>query len=229
MPYTYLGLVNDILNKMNEVPLTDNTFSSATGFYSDAKNSVNSALSTINTVAWQWPFNHVIKTLTLTTDQVRYPYEANTKTINWNTFRVKGDDSLQVSTKGLWPMDYEDYLMESSDMEYRPTRYHGVPEVVVRCPDLTFAIIPPPNKDYDLVYEYYSIPSQLVNADDVPTVPEFFKWVINDGSFAQAFRFRGDLEMASDYQQRFEKGIEHMRSIFINRTDYITSTMTRRK
>lgn len=229
MSYNFLGLVNDINNKMNEVPLTENNFNNAAGFYSDAKNAVNSALNDINRVAWQWPFNHVTKNLTLVVDQVRYDWEDNTKTINWNTFRIQGDNSLNVRTTGLIPMDYEDYLMEYSDMEYNPSNHHKVPENVFRCPDLTFGVIPPPDKAYTLTYEYYSIPDELENYDDVPTVPKFFRGVIRDGSYAQAFRFRGDIEMATSYEQKFLKGIEEMRTIFINRTDYINSTMFRRK
>ena len=229
MAYNYIGLTNDILNKMNEVPLNSGNFAGATGFYSDAKNSVNSAISAINRVAWQWPFNHKTKILPLVIDQVRYPLEPDTKNINWNSFRIKGDTSQQVVTRTLWSMDYEDYMAQASDMEYRPDIYHAIPEVVFRCPDLSFGVVPPPDKTYDLIYEYYSLPSPLVNPEDVPTIPEFFRWVVNDGSFAQAFRFRGDLEMAADYQQRFQDGIEEMRTIFINRTDYITSTMNWRR
>lgn len=228
MAYDFLGLVNDVNHKMNEVPLTDTNFDDAAGFYSDAKDSVNYAIFTINTQAWEWPHNHVTKTLVLTPDQVRYDFEANTKTINWHTFRIAGSDALNIETKLLWTMDYEDYLAESSDMEYRPTKHHGVPECVFRTPEPKFGIIPPPDRAYTLVYEYYQSPLPLTEWDDVPTIPQFGRYVINDGSYAQAFRFRGDLEMAADYQVRFERGIEQMRSIFINRTDYITSTTRRR-
>lgn len=226
--YNFLGLVNDINSKMNEVPLTELNLSSASGFYSDAKNAVNYALDTINRVNWEWPFNHITKELPLVVDQVRYSFEANTKSINWYSFRIKGDDTLQVKTTSLWPMDYEDYLSESSDMEYRPSIYHAVPEVVFRTPELKFGIIPPPNKEYVMVYEYYSLPFPLINWDDVPTVPEFFRHVINDGSIAQAFRFRGDVELASDYEQRFQDGIERMRSIYVNRNEYVSNTMRRK-
>lgn len=228
MAYDYLGLVNDVNQKMNEVPLTSSNFANAAGFYSDAKNAVNSAIDQINRVAWQWPFNHVTKTLTLTVDQVRYDWEEDTKTINWNTFRIAGSSSFGNTTRGLIPIDYEDYLMEYSDMEYQPTHHHAVPENVFRCPDLQFGIVPPPDRAYTLIYEYYSIPEALEAYDDVPTIPRFFRWVINNGSLAEAFRFRGDVQTATMYDEKFKKGIEEMRTIFINRTDYITSTMHRR-
>ena len=46
--YNFLGLTNDVLNKMNEVPLNEGNFADAAGFYSDAKNSVNYAIDKIN-------------------------------------------------------------------------------------------------------------------------------------------------------------------------------------
>ena len=228
MAYDFLGLVNDVNAKMNEVPLSDANFADAAGFYSDAKNSVNYAVDSINRVAWEWPWNHVTKELPLVVDQVRYDYEADCKTINWNTFRIKGSTVDNVQTSSLWPKDYEDYVAEASDMEYRPTLHHAIPEVVVRTPELKFCIIPPPDRLYTVVYEYYSLPLPLELWDDAPSIPRFFRHVINDGSFAQAFRFRGDIEMAADYEQRFQKGIENMRTIYVNRTEYISST-TRRK
>jgi hypothetical protein len=128
----------------------------------------------------------------------------------------------------LWPKDYEDYLAENGDMEYRPTIHHALPEVVSRTPELKFCIVPPPDRAYTLVYEYHALPTPLVLWDDAPAVPEFFRNVIQDGAFAQAFRFRGDKEMADDYEMRFKEGIDDMRTIYVNRTEYVNST-TRRK
>jgi hypothetical protein len=213
---------------MNEVPLSEGNFADAAGFYSDAKNSVNYALDTINRVNWEWPWNHVNKELVLTVDQVRYDYEDDCKSINWHSFRIKGSVSGNIQTTPLWPKDYEDYVVENSDMEYRPSLHHAIPEVVVRTPELKFCIVPPPDRVYTLVYEYSALPLPLELWDDVPIVPRFFEHVINDGSIAQAFRFRGDKEMSDDYEQRFQTGIENMRTVYVNRTEYVTST-TRRK
>jgi hypothetical protein len=228
MAYTYLSLVNDVNNKMNEVPLSEGNFADAAGFYSDAKNAVNYAVDKINRVNWEWPWNHITKELTLVVDQARYEFEVDCKTINWNSFRIKGSVSGNVQTSALWPKDYEDYVVENSDMEYRPTLHHAVPEVIVRTPELKFVVVPPPDRVYTLVYEYSALPVPLELWDDAPSVPQFFRNVINDGSFAQAFKFRGDGEMAADYDQKFQEGIENMRTIYTNRTEYVTAT-TRRK
>ena len=48
MAYDYLGLVNDVNRRLNEVELTSANFASTTGYYSFAKDSVNSAIRHIN-------------------------------------------------------------------------------------------------------------------------------------------------------------------------------------
>lgn len=225
MSYDFLTLVNMVNEKLNEVPLTSSTFAEASGVYSDNKNAVNVAIRNINTISFEWPFNHVVKELVLTPNTVRYNYEVDCKSIAFNTFRVKGDDTLMNNTQSLAVMDYEQYLRDCSDMEYRPTRYAALPKAVVRTPTLQFGVVPPPNKAYTLVYEYYKLPLDLVLYSDVPTIPEVFKNVIFDGAMQYAYMFRGDVENAALSKSMFDEGRESMRTIFINRTEYARDYM----
>ena len=57
LAYNYLGLVNDICHSLNEVPLTEGNFASAANFYSEAKRSVNKAITKISQQEWEWFFN----------------------------------------------------------------------------------------------------------------------------------------------------------------------------
>ena len=79
MAYNYIGLVNTVNKRLNEVELTEDNFSTATGFYSFAKEAVNSAVRHINQEEFEWPFNHVEATETLLPGEVRYsmPYDAS--------------------------------------------------------------------------------------------------------------------------------------------------------
>jgi hypothetical protein len=220
LAYNYLQLVNDINARVNEVPLTSSNFASATGFYSDAKQAVNLALKDINLQEFEWPFNHVTKTLVLTVDQVRYPYEADCKSVAYDTFRIEADTSLNNRTVSLFPLDYEDYLQKYSDMEFKPTQYHGVPKNVFRTRELQFGVIPAPDKAYTLEYEYYSLPEELEDWDDVPTIPSTFKHVLHNGSMYYAYTFRGDGELALASLEIFNRQLKSMRKVFINRTEY---------
>ena len=101
MAYDYLGLVNDVNNRLNEVELTSTNFTTATGYFSFAKDAVNAALRHINQEEYKWPWNHVEETETLRAGTVRYSYPDDSKTIDMDSFRIKRDDSLNVGSSKL--------------------------------------------------------------------------------------------------------------------------------
>ena len=74
MAYNFLGLVNDVNKRLNEVELTEVTFSTATGYSSFVKDSINASLRHLNQEEFEWPFNHVEEEETLTAGTVRYSY-----------------------------------------------------------------------------------------------------------------------------------------------------------
>jgi hypothetical protein len=224
MAYDFLGLVNDVNKKLNEVNLTSVNFADAGGFYSDVKNAVNNSIRQINTQEFNWPFNHVTKNLVLTPEVVRYNYEADAKSVSFNTFRIRGDNTLGNNTTGLFPIDYEEYLAKFSDMEYRPSNYKSIPRNVFRTPEMKFGIFPPPDKAYTLDYEYYMLPVELDLWDDAPTIPEMFRYVIFSGAMIEGYLFRGDKEASAMAAKNFVDGIDDMRKILINRLEYARST-----
>ena len=110
MAYDYLGLVNDVNRRLNEVELTSSNFAAATGEYSMIKDAVNSAIRYLNQHEYEWPFNHVETEETLTAGTVRYAYPADAKTLDMDSFRIKRDDTLGNDTKRLNIITYEEYL-----------------------------------------------------------------------------------------------------------------------
>lgn len=225
MSYNYLGLVNDVNKRLNEVPLTSSNFAGATGFYADAKNYVNSAVHRINREHFEWPFNHTSYTETLTVNQPKYSYQSDAKSVAFDTFRLIGDTSLNIQSKRLKVLDYEEYLDKYTDYEFNPSDYADSPTHVVRNRDLSYTIVPPPDQTYQIKYEYYKLPVDMVDWDDVPTIPEMFRWVILEGAMYYAYMFRGSIEEASISNQLFTDGLKDMRSIFINRTEYVRSSV----
>ena len=101
MAYDFLGLVNDINHRLNEVALTSTNFAAATGYYSIAKDAVNYAVRHINQEEFEWPWNHVQSDLVLAAGSMKYYYPVDAKTINMNSFRIKRDDSLNTGTVKL--------------------------------------------------------------------------------------------------------------------------------
>tara|TARA_S200002703_G_scaffold87405_2_gene75262 strand:- start:855 stop:1544 length:690 start_codon:yes stop_codon:yes gene_type:complete len=222
MAYDYIGLVNDVNRRLNEVELTTSNFASTTGYYSFAKDSVNSSIRHINQEEFEWPWNHVEASEVLTAGTARYSFPYDTKNVNMNTFRIRRDETLNVSTTKLRVLAYEEYLEKYADSEYNvEVSNRGLPNYVVRTPSREYVLYPNPNKAYELVYEYYRDSYDLENPADVPNLPEQYRYVIVDGAMYYVYQFRGDTQAAQLSFSKFEQGIKHLRSLHINRTDYI--------
>ena len=227
MAYNFIGLVNEVNRRLNEVEITNTSaaFVAATGFYNTAKDVVNASIRHIQQEEFGWPFNHIEEEETLAAGITRYSYPEDAKSISLDSFRIKRNDTLNVQTTKLRSMDYQEYLNKHIDYEYNTsTTLRGVPKFVVRAPSDEFIIIPTPDKAYELVYEYYRNPIDLELYNDVPNIPKEFKYVIVEGAMYYAYQFRGDVQNAQLSQQKFQTGIKHMRSLYINRYEYIRST-----
>lgn len=225
MSYTFLGLVNEVNRRFNEVELTSSNFATSKGFYSTVKDSVNAAIRDINQTHYEWPFNHQTETVTLTVGQSRYPFEADASSVNFETFRIKENITFNNDTVKLKSMTYEEYLTRFVDQEYTTdTSIRNLPQFVVQTPSEEFIISPPPDNAYELVYEYYSVSNDLEAATDVPVIPARFRHVIVEGALYHAYMFRGNEQSAAMAKSKFEEGLKRMRIILINRYNYVSST-----
>jgi len=229
MSYDFLGLVNDVAGRMNDVPLTSATFATAGNHYIMMKEAVNLALREINQESFEWPFNHVTQSDTLTAGTIRYSLPANVKTVDWDSFRVQRDATFGNETVSLAILSYDEYLHKFIDDEYSTsTDIRDVPKFIIRTPDQKYGVYPNPDNAYTLDYEYYVHPTDLVAATDVPLVPETFRHIITEGAMKQTYMFRGDTQRSILNEKRFRKGITELRTIYTNRYDYVRSTFIER-
>ena len=225
MAYDFLGLVNDVNHRLNEVALTETNFAAATGYYGIAKDAVNSAIRHINQEEFEWPWNHVQSEIVLAPGLMKYYYPVDAKTINMNSFRIKRDNSLGTGTVPLKSLVYEEWLQKYADDEFNTAAdRRGVPQLIIRTPSRELICHPVPDKAYTIVYEYYTLGFDLVNALDVPPIPEQYRFAIVDGAMYYAYQFRGDTQSAQLALQKFEQQIKYLRSININRTPYLRDT-----
>jgi len=232
MAYDYLGLVNDVCGRVNETPLTSANFANAVGFYSSAKEAVNSAIRDLNQQAFQWPFNHTDYDETLVAGTSRYAYQADTKYVDMDTLRIQRDAALGNTTVSLKEMDYDQYVQNHIDDEYDTTNtsIREVPRYVIRAPNQEYIVYPVPDKAYTLSYEYYALPTDLSASTDVPSAPIAFRHIIVDGAMYYAYHFRGDTETADRLQAKFIDGIEKMRTIYINNDyEYVRDTRVKQR
>ena len=223
MAYDFLGLTNEVLARMNEVVLTATNFTAARGYQIQCQNAVNDAINYINQREFGWPFSHSTQTETLVASQTRYTVPTGTQHVDYETFRISKDNTLAVDATTLRVLDYKEYVDKYIGQE-TSSGVGGVPNFVFRTPDNNYGLYPYPDKAYVLKYEFYSRPTALAAATDVPTVPEQFRQVIADGATAYAYQYRGEAQQYGLNFTRFEEGIKHMQSILLNRTDYVRST-----
>jgi hypothetical protein len=130
---------------------------------------------------------------------------------------------LNVDTIKLKILSYEEYLDKYADMEYN-SNLSSTPRYVVRTPSRELMFIPTPDKAYEVIYEYFTSSFDLQKYDDVPTIPEQYRHVIVDGAMYYSYVFRGDMQSANATLSKFEQGVKQMRSLNINRTDYLRDT-----
>ena len=104
----------------------------------------------------------------------------------------------------------------------------GVPKNIVRTPDNNYLLFPYPDKAYNLVFDFYTFPSDLTAHGDTTTVPERFAPVVIDGATAYVYQYRGELQQYQANFERFEQGIKNMQSLLINKYEYLRSTVVAR-
>ena len=223
MAYDYLGLTNETLNRFNEVELTGAGFANARGFQVQCKNAVNEAINYINQREFGWPFTHATETATLVAGTTRYSIPATATHVDYETFRISRNQNLGTDGASLKVLDYKEYIDRYVDQE-STADVGGLPVYVFRTPDNNFGFYPYPDKAYELKYDYFDKPTQLVSSTDAPTIPEQFRQVIVDGATAYGYQYRGEAQQYGINFARFEDGIKHMQSILLNRTYYVRST-----
>lgn len=222
MAYDFLGLVNDVNRRLNEVELTTTNFASTTGYYSFVKEAVNSAIRHINQEEFEWPWNHVEEELTLVAGTSREPFPVDAKTLDMQSFRIQRDDTIGNGTQHLKELPYDEYLEKYVDQEYDSgTSNRGLPRFIVRAPSREFILTPEPDQAYTLTYEYYRLGFDLLLAGDVPSIPESYRHVIVNGAMYYVYQFRNDAQMSNMSKQMFTEGIKYLRSQHINRFSYI--------
>ena len=301
MAYNYLGLVNDVNRRLNEVELTSSNFSSAIGEYAMVKDAINVAIRFINQHEFSYPFNSAVNSTTVTPGVTRYDIPTNTKLIDYKTARIKKDTDLSASGNNLDTMTYYEYISKdyanqeddiqsttinaasglsasvetisvtsSTGFSSTGTLYiggeqitytgilgndftgctrgansttaaiiaddvtvtqfdnGGVPKFIVRTPDNNYLLYPFPDKQYTIGFDYFTLPTDLSATTDAPSLPEQFRTIIVEGAMYTAYMFRGETQEATIMKDNFEEGIKNMRTLYINRYDYVSSTLINR-
>ena len=104
----------------------------------------------------------------------------------------------------------------------------GVPQYIVRTLDNNYLLYPYPDKEYTLLYDFFTFPDDLTAHGDTTSIPDRFKPVITDGAAAFLYQYRGEMQQYQINFDRFEDGIKNIQSLLVNKFDYIRSTVINR-
>ena len=296
MALTFLSLTNDVITRMNEVALTSTTFANARGVQVQCQNAVNESIRYINQREFGYSFNHAQNSSTLTPGVARYSLPTSTKSVDYNTARIKKDDDLNSAGNNLVSLNYNEYIDKdypNEEDQIKSTTLNGshsssvttltltsstgfsasgkvyiggeqvtytavsgnditgctrgansttaalhadgttvtqfdgggVPRNIVRTPDNNYLLYPYPDKQYTLVFDYFTFPSDLAAHGDTTSIPDRFGPVIVDGATAFVYQYRGEMQQYQLNFGRFEQGIKNMQSLLINKYEYVRSTV----
>jgi len=226
MAYTYLDTTNELLKRLNEVQLTSSTFSTATGIQSLAKDAINTSQRDIFMAEQEWPFSYATTSQTLTAGTKEYSLTSGYLSIDLDTVLIDRNDSLSVEETHLTPLSYQEYIDRYMERdEQRDSGDRDTPKFVYLTPDYKLGVSPTPDKAYVVKYTYFKTATELSAATDVPEVSSQFKNTLLDGAAYHLYMMRDNVELASISKQKFDEGIEKMRTILINR--YIRMRDTR--
>ena len=101
----------------------------------------------------------------------------------------------------------------------------GVPQFIVRTPDNNYLLYPLPDKQYALIFDYYTFPDDLAAHGDITSIPDRFSPIIVDGATAFVYQYRGELDQYNTNFVRFEQGIKNVQSLLVNKYEYVRSTV----
>ena len=110
MALTFLSLTNSTITRMNEVELTSSNFTGSRGVQTQCKAAVNEAIRYINQREFGYSFNHATNTESLVPGKVRYTLPTSTKSVDYNTARIKRNTTLNASGSNLGSLNYNEYI-----------------------------------------------------------------------------------------------------------------------
>lgn len=226
---TYVSLVNELLRRLNEVPLdtAGDGFDTVRNVQALAKDAINSSVRLILQDGQEWPFLKTAYTQTLTAGTRQYAFPADYSSADWDTFYLKQLTSQTNNPRRLRPVSYEAYInnYRPSDDTGDTVNGDGAPIVVYQTYGSNFGVTPVPNAAYEVEYVYWSYPADMTVYNDVAIIPDRFKHVLIEGAMMFMMRFRSNEQSAAVHQNNFEDGIKAMRRVLMDDPLEVRSTV----
>lgn len=222
---TYVSLVNELLRRLNEVPvdIAGDGFDSVRNVQALAKDAINNSVRSIIQDGQEWPFLKTTYTQELTAGTKEYDFPADTGSVDWDTFYLKKLISANNQPKKLKTIPYEEYIESHRALDDQGST--GVVDLVYQTYEEKFGVTPIPDAAYEIEYVYWTYPSDMSSYNDVCVIPDRFKHVVIDGAMMYLMRFRSNEQSAQIHQQVFQEGIKAMRRVLLDDKLGVRSTV----
>tara|TARA_R110001606_G_scaffold56252_2_gene136450 strand:+ start:746 stop:1456 length:711 start_codon:yes stop_codon:yes gene_type:complete len=229
---TYISLTNELLRRLNEVPLDfgGDGFDSVRNVQALAKDAINNSIRSILQDGQEWPFLKTTYVQPLSVGTRQYSFPSDMSTVDWETFYLKKLASAENQPRKLSTISFEQYTasFRPIDDNVDPLVGGSAPQYVYQTYGTSFGVTPVPNDQYEVEYVYWSYPADLSLFDDVSVIPNRFKHVIIDGAMMYLMRFRSNEQSASVHENSFKNGIKSMRRILLDDKLFLVSTVINR-
>ncbi len=170
--------------------------------------------------ATQTGYNGYVTITVLSSSQFTYTVPSGTASPATGTILIYP----QYTTQFLRCIDYDAYLEEryvEIDGESIMVGQYSKPAIVVRKTDNSIILTGVPDRIYTVAYDYFTSPADLVNWNDVPTIPAQFRQCIVDGAMYHAYMFRDNIEEAGEAKNKYTDGVNRMRRILIPQPEFM--------
>ena len=229
---TYISLTNELLRRLNEVPLDfgGDGFDSVRNVQALAKDAINNSIRSILQDGQEWPFLKTTYVQPLSVGTRQYSFPSDMSTVDWETFYLKKLASAENQPRKLSTISFEQYTasFRPIDDNVDPLVGGSAPQYVYQTYGTSFGVTPVPNDQYEVEYVYWSYPADLSLFDDVSVIPNRFKHVIIDGAMMYLMRLRSNEQSASVHENSFKNGIKSMRRILLDDKLFLVSTVINR-
>ena len=224
MTKTYLDLINIVLRDINEVPLSQATFTSPRGLQAFVKESINRSLMDIINYNDEWPW---------LTAPVLNPGQGS----ETHTFNTVVDVSEYAFPAGIDEIDYDNVIIidnDDPDSQYvlEFVEYDEIqdirndfedtvrPRFVYQTPSKDYiGLFPKPDDAYTVRYIAWLKPTFLVNATDTLPFDDRYYTVIVSRARYYAWLFRENTQQASIALNEYEDNLRMMyKNIVLPRT-----------
>lgn len=220
---TYLEMVNKLIRRVNEVELDSSNFASARGVHGAIKDGIVDTLDKIYQRKYKWPFLAVLQTQVLTAGDQQYSWPADFLSVDWNSFQLQKDETLNVASKTLKVLQREEWYRyrRDGDTDSLPDG-RNIPVYVFSDQGLGWGVTPNPERAYTIKYTYYKNPVRPTLYSDEILLPKEYEFVVMAGALYHMYLFYDNNERATIAKEERDVGIADMvNSLLANNMEHM--------